>query len=176
MRNSKWLSWVMFGVSAAVLGMVVLALFGGGSSEGRWRESIEGDEVRELPLEDLAGRAVKLRHPALLYFFDRQCRFCPAASERLNTYLSAHGTSALPVYAITNDWNFTADEARKFAPGVQVVRLTHTVRNLDFVTEIPLLVRTDDTGVIRGAFVGVPRDSSVMARLGGPRRAGSAAR
>jgi|tagenome__1003787_1003787.scaffolds.fasta_scaffold20988922_12 hypothetical protein len=175
MRNSKWLSWILFGISAAVLGTVVLAMFGGGSSEGRWRESIEGDRVGELPLEDMAGKVVQLRHPSILFFFDRQCRFCPAASQQLITYVSAHGTAGLPVYAITHEWRYPQEEARKFAPGVLVVRLTRTVPNLDFVTDIPLLVRTDAAGVIQHAYVGVPPDS-VIARLRGPRRAGSTVR
>lgn len=175
MRDSKALSWAMLSFSLGVLGLVVWALFISPTPTGQWRDKIVGSSVGELPLEDLAGNAVKMRHPSVVYFFSRDCRFCPPASARLNSFVAAHGTAGLPVYAITNEWEFPEEEARKFAPGVQVVRLTRTVPQLTFLTEIPLLVRTDAAGSVEGAFVGVPQDS-VLARLRAPRRAGSATR
>jgi hypothetical protein len=174
-RDSKLLSWAMLAASVGLLGFVLWTLFISPQPAGQWRDRIVGSPVGSLPLEDLAGQPVELKHPSVLYFFDRECRFCPPASAQLNAYVAANGTGGVPVYAITNDWDFPQEEARKFSPGVRIVRLTQTVPHLTFVTEIPLLVRTDAAGAVQGAFVGVPQDS-VLALLRAPRKAGSAAR
>jgi hypothetical protein len=175
LRDSKALSWAMFSFSVGVLALVVWVLFISPTPAGQWRNQIVGNRIGELPVEDFSDRAVQLQHPSILYFFSRECRFCPPASERINAHVAAYGTGGLPVYAITNEWDFPEEEARKFAPGIQVIRLTRTVPHLTFLTEIPLLVRTDAAGAVQGAFVGVPKDS-VLAQLRAPRRTGSARR
>ncbi|CAA9356235.1 MAG: hypothetical protein AVDCRST_MAG68-4448 [uncultured Gemmatimonadetes bacterium] len=165
MRDSKLVSWAMLVVAAALFGSVLWARVVSPSRTGEWRDSIRGTPVGEIPLQDLAGAEVRVRHPAVLYFFnEEQCEFCPPASQRLNQHVAAQGTPTVPVYAITNNWRMQAGVARGFAPGVQVARLTRTVRNLKFVTDIPLVVCTDGSGVIRKAYVGVP-DAGVLADL-----------
>jgi hypothetical protein len=160
----------MLVASIALLGAVAWSRIG--THGGGWRSELEGMPVGELPVADLAWREVHVRHPALIYLFDIPCAACEAAADRLNEYAAARRPGALPIYALTNSTGFVRDSASRFHPGIQPLRLRRTTRELRFVKELPLLVRTDASGRIRSAYAGVP-SASDLETLGYPWRASS---
>ena len=153
MNLSKLFSWAILAGSAALF-VVVLWTRVVSPPKGAWRADARGWEVGEVPLIGADGRRLAVTHPAALYFFADRCRFCPPASEAVSAYVARSGTGGLPVFAITNDSAFAPASAR-FAPPIRAARLAGGAAGLSFVTEIPMLVVTDERGRIREAYTGV---------------------
>ncbi|HVG43161.1 MAG TPA: hypothetical protein VM890_00470 [Longimicrobium sp.] len=166
MHPSRLLSW------ASVAGGVALLAFAGytrfaNPTLGEWRRSAVGLPVGKLPVDDLDGAVVDVRHPSILYFFDRKCRFCPGAAARLQAYLARHPENSLPIYAVTNEWGIPRAYTAQFVAPIRVVRMERTTHDLTFVTDLPLLVRTDARGRVQHAYVGLP-DEDALATLASP--------
>jgi hypothetical protein len=167
-------SWLVFGLSLVVIGFVVWSRFFSTPVRGEWRPHLVGTMVGALPIVDLDGHEVQLTHPAAIYFYSQECRFCPPATERLNHYVARYGTPDLSIYALGGIGRPDMDPGVAFGEAIQMVRLTRTVPSLRFVNEVPLLIRTDAYGAIRRAYVGVAADR-ILADILAPREAGSAA-
>jgi len=175
MRQSKLVSWVFFALSAGLLGFVVWSRFLATPPRGEWQDQLAGALVGSLPVTDAQGRDLGMAHPAVLYFYSDNCRFCPPAAAQINSFVASHGTGGLPIYALTNYGRVPSGSTQGFGPSIQVIRLTRTTTNLNFVKEVPLLVRTDAGGRIQRAYVGIA-DDSVLAAMLAPREAGPVAR
>lgn len=156
MSISKLSSWAFFGLSAGLLAFVVWSLFFNSRREGAWERDLAGTPVGELPVFAFNGDSVPVQHPAILYFFRRDCRFCPPAAERINDFVRTASGSHFPVFAITNEWDLPSASVAEFSPDVRVARLSRTMPRLTFIEYLPLLVRTDASGAIQAAYVGVP--------------------
>lgn len=175
MSVSKIASWAFFSASMGILAFVAWNLLAGSGREGTWEPRLTGTAVGELPAYGFTGEIAAIEHPAVLYFFRRDCRFCAPAAQRLDAFLASTSADGLPVFAITNEWDLPNTYASSFRSRVNVVRLSRTMPRLSFVEYLPLLVRTDATGSIEAAYVGVP-GPEVLAEILTPRGAGPGAR
>lgn len=161
----NWATLMMLGVSIVLFGAVAWTHLSG--ARGGWRPALEGRGVGELPAMAVSGHEVQIQHPALVYFFQTDCSPCAPVVGRLNQFASTRRPGGLPIYALTNSIHFTADSARVFSPEIHPVRLRNTTQELNFLQELPMLVRTDAAGLIKAAFVGVPSPEDLLA-LGYP--------
>jgi thiol-disulfide isomerase/thioredoxin len=180
-RQSKLFNWVIFAVSIGLLGFMLWIRLFSTPPRGEWREQLAGARLNRfapldsLPVVDTEGRHVELSHPAVFYFYSSNCKFCPPAAARINAFVAAHGSRSLPIYALSNYGRIPPSSAEMFAPSIRLIRLTRTTPRLTFVKEVPLLVRTDASGRIQHAYVGIAADT-VLAAMLMPREAGPVAR
>jgi len=141
-------------LSVLVLAAVTINLFVPIVPRGEWRDAAVGINLGQLALVDpLSGDSIDFQHPALLYFFRDDCRFCPHSARRLIRY-AGEAASESRVYAITSD--STADATSVRSAGIQVARLGVGAPALRFVTQVPMFVSTDASGVVHRVFVGIP--------------------
>jgi hypothetical protein len=157
-RDSRLLSWLMLGISLCLLASVVWAR---GSHSGAWRHALEGEDLGDIPVMDVAGNSMQIAHPATIYFFETNCGPCAPVTERLNQFVASRRPGGLPVYALTNSMTFSRDSARLFVPGVQPLRLRKTTRELKVIKELPLVVQTDAEGRVLRAYVGQTTDAAL---------------
>src|SRR5690606_37070798 len=74
-------------LSVLVLAAVTINLFVPIVPRGEWRDAAVGINLGQLALVDpLSGDSIDFQHPALLYFFRDDCRFCPHSARRLIRY------------------------------------------------------------------------------------------
>lgn len=176
MRSSAILSWAIFLFAAGLFAMAVWTRLFPSGTGGAWQDQYIGNEIGVLPLEDAAGNAVSVSHPALLYFYGPDCRFCPPAQAEMNALAGRPGVAAPPIYAITKAPSLRPYlDAHPFHPGVRTARLKHPTRSLSFVRQVPTIVRTTPDGRVDRVYVGVP-GKEVVEVLRVPRVAGPAAR
>lgn len=154
MVNSRSTSHVLFAVSLAFLGLAITTRFYPLLPGGSWRDDPIGTSLGAIPVVDVKGAPLEIKYPAMIYFFRANCRFCTPAADRLNRYVGAEMPTRPRVYAVTID--NISDGFRSFEPSVTVARLEHGASQLAFVTEVPMIVATDESGIVRRAFVGVP--------------------
>lgn len=157
-------SWVILGLS------LVLAAFAlsrrATHPTGEWREVVSGPPLQAVPLLDLVGNPVELRHPSVWYFFTHTCSHCRKAHQQLNNFLERHSEGALDVYAVTNDSTLpTTSFSSDYHQAIKVARLNSPSPPLHFVTEVPMLVRTDSLGHVVLRYVGVPDHRVLEAML-----------
>jgi hypothetical protein len=162
----------MFLASLALLGSVVWVR---ATNPGAWLSELEGQSLGEIPVMDFAGHESRIVHPATIYFFEADCLPCAPMTRQLNAFVATRPSGGLPVYALTNSINFSADSARVFGVGVQPLRLRKSTRQLRLIQELPLVVRTDALGRIERAYVGEATPEALM-MLNYPRAASPAGR
>lgn len=112
-----------------------------------------------------------MRHPALIYFHDPECRPCGSASASFGKFVEADADSSrdrtnyyVLVKPGTADTALIAELDRRFPPPVQPYLIRGFNRSLGFVRDVPLFVATEGSARIRAAFVGLP-DREVFDRL-----------
>jgi len=171
-RRRRLFSTVLFALSLSLFAFALWARFLGPEREGQWRANLVGASIGPIPVETVDGKAVSVSHPALLYFFSSNCRFCPPAAERINQYVQARGTGGIPVYAISNNPMLSRVAAAGMSPPIRVLRLKQVTPVLGFVREVPMLVRTNARGGIERAYVGLA-DEAVLRELTSPLGAGA---
>ncbi len=174
MRESRFGSWLIFVCSIGLLGFVLWSRIFDVPIRGEWQHQLTGIPVGSLPVVNASGDEVQVSHPAVLYFYSSNCRFCPPAAERINAYLAREGVESLPMYALTNFGQLHSEKDGPFDSSIRRIRLTRTTRDLTFVEQVPLLVRTSAAGTIERAYVGIAADS-ILAAILVPRRAGPVA-
>lgn len=165
-------SMVMLAGSVALFGAVAWSRV---AADDGWRRELRGVSVGTLPAAAPTGEPAEVRHPALIYFFETPCGPCVPARARLNELARTRMPGALPIYALTNSPAFTADSAAAFHPPIRPVRLRQSTRELRFVKELPLFVRTDSSGRVADAYAGVPTLEDLTA-LGYPWQASTTGR
>jgi thiol-disulfide isomerase/thioredoxin len=174
-HQPKLVTWATFAFSIGLLGLVVWARLFATPARGEWKNQFAGARLDSLPVVDAQGQEIRIAHPALIYFYSSDCKFCPPAAQQINSFVTANGTAGLPVYALTNFGRIPQKSAEMFAPSVQVIKLTRTTPRLNFVKQVPLLIRTDAGGRIQRAYLGIAADS-ILAAMVMPREAGPVVR
>ena len=172
-KGSRPFWWSVFGLSLAALSLALWTSVVAPAPRGEWREQIVGQRVGIPPLESMSGEEVHIVHPAIIYFFGEQCRFCEMVVPHLNMFALGAGAGKLPIYAVTNGPSVrTSARDPQLAPSIRVARVTRPTPSLHFVTEVPLFVRTNGSGLVERAFVGVAEQDEFMALLQ-PRETGA---
>jgi hypothetical protein len=133
--------------------------------EGAWVPEATRAVVEPFQGRDTAYRLVDVRHPALLYFWGSECRFCNPAGESLRAFVERSGSGGIPVVALTRDTLVDVGRMRAFAPGIRALRIEGGVPSLGFVTDVPMLVRTRADGSVESAYVGNPTEAVLRQML-----------
>lgn len=139
--------------------------------EGAWVPEARGAVVEPFQGRDTVYALVDVRHPALLYFWEANCRFCTPATESLRAFVERTGSGGVAVVALTRDTLVDIDRLRAFGPGIDALRVEGGVPSLGFVTNVPMLVRTRPDGKVESAYVGNPTEA-VLRRMLPSRQAG----
>ncbi len=133
-------------------------------AQGEWVPALVGQGLPTLRMRTPGGRVSSLlEHPAVVYFFADNCRFCEPARQRLNWLADNLAAGGVRLYAVTFD---STKLGGTFAPSVRVIPLHGKPLTFAFVTRIPLFVRTDTAGVVRLAYVGIPDERVLVVLLG----------
>ena len=150
------LSWFAVVVAGLLLVAGGWSYFAGDA--GQWREDLVGHRIPVLASGDWQGTQIAVAHPALLYFFTDDCRFCDLARQELNDYsASLADNPGVPVYAIARPDFPDGVPPPRFPKGIRSVRLLSGDASLQFVRQVPIYVRTATDGSILRAYVGVAR-------------------
>lgn len=158
-------------ISSVVLCVSAIALFVAGMRVlyrpgGEWRTVQSGQRIVGISLLDPEDHRVVLQHPAVIYFYADECRYCELIRRRLNKFIATRGQQVPQVFAITGDGAFKPAGAHsKFASAIQVARLRSRNPSLRFVSDVPMIVRTDSIGRVLLVFVGVAGDSELRTLL-----------
>ncbi len=131
--------------------------------QGEWREELEGHRLGAVELVDHEGNEFTLPHPSVIYFYTEDCEPCRVTGEILRNYPR---TSRIPVFAITREGGLPSSVVESLSSTVRMVRLRQLTPAMNIVSDVPLLVRTDASGAIQNAWVGVPDDTRLATLLG----------
>lgn len=154
---------VVFGVAASLFVAAAVYVFGQDHS-GAWQAGPVGTPLTDLPVVDAAGTAVSVEHPALIYVYASDCRYCTPMEERLARFFSRHG-APVSLYALAP----ARDTGRAGAvrQTFQQIQLTRGEPRLSFVQRVPYLVRTDTAGEVIKAYVGLA-EPDVLREMSAP--------
>jgi hypothetical protein len=157
-------SWLAF---VAALGTLCFAFWVRVVSPppGAWRPAVTRAVVEPFQGRDTVHQLVDVRHPALLYFWGADCRFCAPAGESLRIFVERAGSGGIPVVAPTRDTRVDVGRMRAFGPGIRALRIEGGVPSLGFVTDVPMLVRTRPDGSVESAYVGNPTEAVLRQML-----------
>lgn len=155
-------SSTFFVLAVLVFALVVWNQFFDSSPRGEWRTANKGASIAVNAI-DAKGEIIDIVQPALLFFFEPECRFCQPAHKALVQYMKeARRTTTPSVYGLTSD--SVIKLADGVSTGVPVLRVVGPNPSLTFIREVPTFVRTDSNGIVESVYVGVPSDA-VLNRL-----------
>lgn len=156
-------SVVLCASAIALIGAAVKVLYRPG---GEWRTVQSDQRIVGISLLDPADNRVVLQHPAVIYFYSDECRYCELTRRRLNKFVATGGDKLPQVFAITGAGVFKpAGIHSRFNPTIQVARLRSRNPSLRFVSDVPMMVRTDSIGRVLLVFVGVAGDRELRTLL-----------
>lgn len=163
------MSAALFVLASGLFVFVLWRTVGPRAPRGEWREEYHGIQLGDLSLSGREPDSGGLRHPAVIYFHDAECRPCEVASERFGQHLvhrvdtdSAGGTS---YYIIEKPGSFVPDSAeQKYPPPVEVYVVVGSNPSLAFVRDFPMFAATDSAGQVMKVYVGIP-DREVFDQL-----------
>jgi len=149
----RW-PWIMVGLGLVALLLASWYEFGRVSVRGEWRVTHVGDSLSVTHLTSTGDSTVMVKHPALLFLFDTDCRYCRPARARIVKYLRTHHSRIVHLYGITRDLQFVKNQPTD-GP-LPYYSTAGPNSGLTFVTEVPAFVRTGVQGHVLREYVGIP--------------------